>query len=86
MDQKGPVLGPFLARFSIRGTTRIFWGSVQTSKMVNFDPKYLKVQIPHCSENFRIGGGATIPPNCEIVSYDTISEMGGVPCPPHPKI
>ena len=45
--------------------------------MVNFDRKYLKVQIPHFSENFRLkqkfwiggGGQGTPPPNCENVPY-----------------
>ena len=67
MDQKGPVLGPFLARFSVRGHHPDPQGSAQTPKMADFDPKYLKVLIPHFSEIFWLKqkfwmGGARVPP------------------------
>ena len=47
MDQITPVLGPFWAQFSIRGHNPDPLGSAQTSKMVDFDRKYLKVPFPH---------------------------------------
>ena len=59
--------------------------------MVDFDPVYRKVQIPHFSDLFRlkqifwIGGPKYPPPNCEIVPYGTFSEIGGSSAPPPSK-
>ena len=57
------VLTTFLVIFGFAATR-----SVQTSKMVDFDPKYLKIQIPHFSEFFWLNqkcwmrGGQPTPP------------------------
>ena len=50
-----PVLTTFWVIFGLAATMLTLQVLVQTSKIVDFDPTYLKVQIPHFSENFRQG-------------------------------
>ena len=76
------VLTTFLVIFGFTATMLTPSGSVQTLKIVDFDPKYLKVQIPifqkffGSDENFGKGGGAGYPhPISEIVSYDGIQAI-----------
>ena len=69
-----PVLTTFLVTFGFAATMLALQGSVQTSKIVDFDPKYLKVQIYHFSEIFRVKlkfwmGGRVPHPISEIVPY-----------------
>ena len=89
MDQKGPVLGPFLARFSICGRhlealgvrpyleNGWLWSEISESPNPPFFRKIL-AQTKFLDR----GGGQASPPNCEIVSYGTHSEIGGCPVPP----
>ena len=76
MDQKGPVLGPFLARFSIRGhhpdplevrsdlENGRFWSQISESP----DPPFFRNIL---AQTKILDGGARVPPHIsEIVPYD----------------
>ena len=79
MDQKGPVLGPFLERFSIRGydpdplgvsSDLEFWSQISESTNPPFFRNF-------SAQTKILDRGANHPtPNCEIVSYDRLHKFG----------
>ena len=86
-----PVLATFWVIFGFAATMLTLQGSVQTLKIVDFDPTYLKVQSPHFSEIFRQGlsrsyrgGGALYPSNYDFITHGRPGYSGHKAwvCPP----
>ena len=91
MDQKGAVLGPFLARFSIRGHDPDPLGVSSDLKNGQFWSEISESTNPHFSEKFRLKqkfwmGGQPSPPIVKLCHMVHFQKWGGIECPPPAKI